>query len=140
VAVGGGEGLRALPPLAPYFGDLANWVAAVTHRFDLHLTISLIIIAICALQSPAAGLSSFLECIWLVVLGGVALLLAAVLADAIDLGLIRSLAAGGQTDLLLATLAPRPVVLWLEPAVLSLGVAGIYNLMKVLDTRIAERS
>jgi hypothetical protein len=45
----------------------------------------------------------------------------------------------GFGDPLLAGLTPRPLALWLEPAVLSLGVAGIYNLMKVLDTRIAEK-
>ena len=28
---------------------------------------------------------------------------------------------------------------WIEPLVLTMGVAGIYNLMKVLDTRIAGK-
>jgi hypothetical protein len=31
-------------------------------------------------------------------------------------------------------------MLWLEPVVLSLGAAGVYNLMKVFDTRVAEKS
>jgi hypothetical protein len=138
--IAGPEGWQALPPLKLQAVPFGVWADALTERFDLHLTISLIIIVICALQSPAAGLSSFVECIWLTLFGGVALTAAAALADAMDAGLIQRLASSGQGDPLLATLAPRPVVLWLEPVMLSLGVAGIYNLMKVLDTRIAERA
>ena len=115
------------------------WASAFRPRVDLHLAISFLILLLCAFQSPAAGLSSFLECTWLVLV--VALLLAgsAFLADAADLSIRHGLALRGITAPLIAVLEPRRVLLWLEPALLSLGVAGIYNLMKVLDTWIAEK-
>jgi hypothetical protein len=143
-ALSGGSGMATLAQLARQAGalhlDVSGWTTALLQRFDLHLAVSLVVIVLCAVQSPAAGLSSFLEGVWLALIAGVLLAAAACLSDAADFGLVRSLVEAGIIDPLAMGVTPRPVMLWLEPAVLSLGVAGVYNLMKVLDTRMAEKS
>lgn len=111
----------------------------LAERSDLHFATSLAIVLVSALQSPAAGLPSFLEGMWLALIALVAVFVSAALADAGDQLLLAKLSAQGIQDGLLTGLMPRASGLWLEPIVLSLGVAGIYNLMKVLDTRIAEK-
>lgn len=108
-------------------------------RVDLHFATSLAIILVSAAQSPAAGLPSFLEGMWLAILALALVLGGSAFADAGDRLLLTRLAASGVNDPLLTALPPRAGGLWLEPVILSLGVAGIYNLMKVLDTRIAEK-
>ncbi len=108
-------------------------------RVDLHFATSLAIIVVSAAQSPAAGLPSFLEGMWLALLALVLVLAASVMADAGDRLMLARLLSSGLRDPLLMALPPRAGGLWLEPVILSLGVAGIYNLMKVLDTRIAEK-
>ncbi len=108
-------------------------------RVDLHFATSLAIIVVSAAQSPAAGLPSFLEGMWLALLAMVLILAASVFADAGDRLLLVRMVNSGLQDPLLMALPPRAGGLWLEPVILSLGVAGIYNLMKVLDTRIAEK-
>jgi hypothetical protein len=118
---------------------LPSWLAATEERFDLHLTTSVLILVMCAWQSPAAGLSSFLECSWLALLGAVLLCVAAGCTDFVDAALTAGLqAAGGRTPD--ALLGLRPAIAWLEPGLLSLGVAGLYNLMKVVDTRFADKA
>ena len=60
-------------------------------------------------------------------------------ADSIDFQLVSSLVGHGVNETALLHLLPRRLVLWLEPVILSCGVACVYNLMKVLDSRVAGR-
>lgn len=104
-----------------------RWSVMQLDRFDLHLATSLAIVVVCALQSPAAGLPGFLELSWLTLVGLCGVLLAAALGDRFDAALAYD-----------ALPTVRAVISWFEPAVLSLGVAGLYNLMRVLDTRFSS--
>lgn len=119
----------------------ATWHLYLTQRFDLHLTASLLIVLACAAQSPAAGLVGFLETVWVTLAAGLLLLVAALGLDALDLALLSARSdAGAGIFGLQFPLGLRDVTLWFEPVILSLGAAGIYNLMKVLDTRIAQKT
>jgi hypothetical protein len=138
-----------LPPLLDLMGGGASadfgawhrsWLVAFARRFDLHLTLSTAVIITCALQSPAAGLTSFFEGVILVLITCSVLIVGAYLADFADWSLLQSLKREDLEAGVLGALRTRPVAVWIEPVILSLGVAGVYNLMKVLDTRIAERS
>ncbi len=118
----------------------AAWASGVTGRFDLHLWTSLAVMVVCALQSPAAGLAGFLELTWLTAMAFLVTLLAALGADALDSALVLTLGKEHLASALMLDMTPRPVVAWFEPALLSLGAAGVYNLMKVLDTRFADKT
>jgi hypothetical protein len=111
------------------------WEDPAWQRVDLHLGLSVGVVLLCAVQSPAAGLSSFLECSWLALLGCILVVLAARTLDGVDAGLVSALAPRTGFPLGL-----RTAVAWCEPVLLSLGAAGVYNLLKVLDTRVAEKT
>lgn len=116
------------------------WANNLTARFDLHLWASLAVIVVCGLQSPAAGLAGFLELSWLTVVALLVSLGAALGADALDAALVLTLGREHLATALMLGTSPRAVVAWFEPALLSLGAAGVYNLMKVLDTRFADKT
>lgn len=124
--------------LPNHFPDL--WTLLALERIDLHLAMSLLVIVVCAWQSPAAGLSGFLEAIWLVLVGFVLIAAAVFILDTLDARLIERLPFQGRRALWTLAFGPREFMLWWEPVLLSLGVAGIYNLMKVFDSRFAEKN
>jgi hypothetical protein len=119
----------------PWLGWSDVWMDPAWQRVDLHLALSLGAVLLCAVQSPAAGLSSFLECTWLALLGCALVFVTARVADGVDAHLLAALGSpfGAQLE-------PRQAVAWCEPVLLSLGAAGVYNLLKVLDTRVAEKT
>lgn len=118
---------------------LVTWLWQQVGLIDLHLAASFLLIGCCAFQSPAAGLPGFLESVWVALGLSVVLAVSAYHSDWIDAAVVLTSANSGAPRSLLSAIEPRQIALWLEPSVLSLGVAGIYNLMKVLDTRIAEK-
>ena len=113
------------------------WWYHLQSTVDGHFLISLVVIVLCAWQSPAAGLPSFFEWTWLTIVTLICLVGASFGADRLDFQVLQSLFAMGDAEPWLLHLQPRGVTLWLEPAVLGFGVSGAYNLMKVLDSRIA---
>lgn len=120
---------------------LPTWHLYLAQRFDLHLTASLLVVFVCAMQSPAAGLAGFLETSWLVLTSGLALLVWALFMDGLDLAMVSQARGPGPGVFgLQFPLGLRDVALWFEPTILTLGAAGIYNLMKVFDTRIAQKT
>jgi len=113
-----------------------SWVLAAISPFDTHLTVSLLVIVICALQSPADGLAGFWDLSWLLLISLIMVFFSAFAADFFDVMMIESLARLNIVDGLISSLKPRAVIVWLEPVILGTGVCGVYNLMKVLDTRV----
>jgi hypothetical protein len=138
------SGATALVPAALSHGAglewYAGWLGDLVKRFDAHLAASLIVMIWCGAQSPAAGLAGFLELTWLLGTALVVVLVAALGADAFDAAVVLTLGKEHLASALMLDLGPRPVMTWFEPAILSLGVAGVYNLMKVLDTRFADKT
>ena len=118
---------------------LEPWSLALWSVLDLHILVSLGVLLLCSLQAPWTGLPSFFEWSWLLLIVMVLLLGAAFIADSGDVRLVHELAARGLRMPALLPLLPRRVLLWLEPTILSCGIACAYNLMKVLDTRISSR-
>ena len=118
------------------YGWTAWWYHLLS-TVDGHFLLSLVVIGLCAWQSPAAGLPSFFEWTWLTIVTLICVVGAAFGADRLDFQVLQSLFALGDAEPWLMHLRPRGITLWLEPAVLGFGVSGAYNLMKVLDSRIA---
>ena len=115
------------------------WLLALLRQLDMHLAVSLGLLLCCAVQAPTWGLPSFFEWSWLLLLAIGLLLWSAFAADSIDFQLVYSLVGHGVSEPTLLHLLPRRLVLWLEPTILSCGVACVYNLMKVLDSRMTGR-
>jgi hypothetical protein len=111
-----------------------NW----QQRLDLHLVLSIVIVVASAVQSPGAGLPSFFEMAWLTIMGSVFLVAAATAADFCDVVVLRQMLASGVAGAPLAALGPRSVLGWIEPVWLTMGAAGVYNLMKVFDSRMTS--
>ena len=131
-------GLLRQPRLPGHFLDL--WILTALERIDLHLAVSLLMLVICAWQSPASGLNGFLEATWVALAGFSLLALAALAFDALDAQLIEHLDLVGRRALWTLAFGTRGFMQWWEPVILTLGVAGAYNLMNVFDTRIAEKN
>src|SRR5690606_13786693 len=68
---------------------LAWWVDQAT-TVDMHLLFSLLVMILCAVQSPADGLNGFFEGTWLIVMGFCFVLGFAWLADFFDEMLVRA--------------------------------------------------
>lgn len=136
------EVLRGLDPRLG--GNLAIWHEAWSwlsfERVDLHYIVSIGVILLCAVQSPTAGLNGFLECAWLALIALFMFAAVALGLDFVDAMVVHELHASHVREILFAGVGARPFLLWLEPVILTLGVAGVYNLMKVFDTRIAEKT
>jgi hypothetical protein len=129
------------PSLAKVPGHFMHlWALLALERMDLHLALSFFVMLTCALQSPAAGLAGFLEATWIALAGCLLVGAFACGLDLLDAQLVEQLPFEGRRMLWTLAFGPRPFMLWLEPVVLSLGAAGVYNLMKVFDTRVAEKS
>jgi hypothetical protein len=122
---------------------LSRWLIWQRDRLDLHYALSLSAVALCAALPPAAGLPAFVENAWAAILTFLLLMVAACGHDLVDWSLVQGLRASADPALALTgdlyRLVPRPVLQWLEPSALGLGAASIYNLIKVLDARLAER-
>ena len=111
--------------------------AAIDVR-DLHLIVSFGIIALCAMQSPAAGLPSFLEAAIMATAAALLTLLGASVADSVDRAWITHVAVASAADVPARATETRSVVLWLDPLILTMGVAGLYNLAMIIDRRRAR--
>lgn len=117
---------------------LSQWLPAVLAPLDAHLLISLVILLFCAAQSPASGLPGYLEESWLLICALVLVAVGAFGADVADAFLWRALRQENSGAAFMAYLPPRPVLVWFEPVILALASGGLYNLLKVFDTRVAE--
>ena len=141
--LGGPQGLQPLLAKDLYTSAAVSpfgpWLLALLRQLDMHLAVSLGLLLCCAVQAPTWGLPSFFEWSWLLLLALCLLMWSAFVADSIDFQLVSSLVGHGVNEPALLHLLPRRLVLWLEPVVLSCGVACVYNLMKVLDSRVAGR-
>jgi hypothetical protein len=95
--------------------------------------VSLGVVLVCAFQSPSDGLVSFYESVWLQIIAGLVLLLAAFVMDILDDSALEVLRA--QKGSYLFHLPSRDFFAWTEPIFITLGVTGVYNLVKVADSR-----
>ncbi|MEZ4741762.1 MAG: hypothetical protein R3B45_04840 [Bdellovibrionota bacterium] len=116
---------------------MSFWFFELIEPFDIFYIISLAVILVCAMQSPADGLLSFFESIWLLIISAVLTLSISFVFDMIDYYLLNrynSLPLVSSVQLL-----SRNFFLWIEPVVLMLGISGGYNLIKVADSRLGYR-
>ena len=109
-------------------------------RVDMHLIVSFFITALCTVQHPRAGLAGFFELSTMALFLCIGVAVVCTFTDAAEYRWAtdhyRIL---GQKPIE-AVYGIRAWMQWLEPLILTMGVVGFYNLMKVLDTRISGKT
>ncbi len=108
------------------------WIQIQFESIDIHLIASLLILVLCLFQPPSAGFPGFSELCWMVVFGALGLYIFAFLGDLFDEASLQwmRLYWPEMADL---TWKARVPLDWLEPVILSLAIAGIYNLLAAID-------
>ncbi len=117
---------------------IKSWAGAGRLYWDTHYTLSFVVLLVCGFISPARGLPAYWETVWLMLIALLGLATFCLLGDMLDSLVAAALFPSPQTlsqVLGVRTLPPREFFAWVEPCVLSLSVAGIYNLIEVLDSR-----
>jgi hypothetical protein len=117
---------------------MKNWLEAGRLYWDTHYTLSFVVLLVCGFISPARGLPAYWETVWLMLIALIGLATFCLLGDLLDSLVVAAFLPSSQTlsqVLGIRTLLPREFFSWMEPCVLSLSVAGIYNLIEVLDSR-----
>ena len=117
---------------------IKGWMEAGRLYWDTHYTLSFVVLLVCGFISPARGLPAYWETVWLMLIALLGLGILCLLGDILDALLVAAFFSSHQTPsqvLGVRTLLPREFFSWVEPCVLSLAVAGIYNLIEVLDSR-----
>ncbi len=108
-------------------------------RVDMHLILSFFITAICTVQHPRAGLAGFFELSTMALFLCMGVALFGTFTDAAEYRwAIDHYKIIGRKPIE-AVYGIRAWMQWLEPLILTMGVVGFYNLMKVLDTRISGK-
>ncbi len=109
-------------------------------RVDMHLILSFFVMALCTVQHPRAGLAGFFELATMALFLCIGVAVFSTFTDAAEYRWAtdhyRIL---GQKPIE-AVYGIRAWMQWLEPLILTMGVVGFYNLMKVLDTRISGKT
>ena len=115
-----------------FFSWISQWLRLQGEAFDTHLIISTLVVLVCLAQSPSRSAPGFVEVCWIVVFGSIGVLLMALASDMYDHSVLahlkRSVPAAVDVPW-----KPRMVMVWLEPVILSLGLAGIYHLFQPLE-------
>ncbi len=108
-------------------------------RFDMHLIYSIFITALCTVQHPRAGLAGFFELSTMALFLCIGVAIFSTFTDAAEYrwAVDHYKIIGNKP--IEAVYGIRAWMQWLEPLILTMGVVGFYNLMKVLDTRISGK-
>lgn len=115
----------------PDWGTLASWFGMLWQPMDLDLICAGVLIALGALSSRSRGVPGFPDVCWGVIVLFVLVAIGGLILDLTDTMYIKELGA-------LFVWAPNPrgpqILYWFEPLLLSLGVVGILNVVKVVDS------
>jgi hypothetical protein len=117
---------------------ISLWVMGVMDPLDIHCFISFAVLFVCAVQSPTDGLFSFLESTWMLIITLLCLLFFAFTFDMVDYRLIEHFKKIVEDPGVDVRIPVRQVFFWCEPALLTIGISGVYNLIKVADSRLTE--
>jgi hypothetical protein len=109
-------------------------------RVDMHLIVSFFIMVLCAVQQPRTGLPGFFELAVLLTLLITGVAVSGILTDIAEYRWAVDHYKLGSAKPLDAVYGIRTWLQWVEPLILTMGVVGFYNLMKVLDTRFTGKS
>lgn len=122
-----------------YLNWFPFWIKATAQWIDFHLGLSLVIILFSACLSPPLTTEGFFETTWFFIILCITLTLTTSIAEYLDY--VQYFASFPNADSLsihefVSTSLTRPFMLWVEPIALSLGIAGIYNLVIAIHTRL----
>ncbi len=117
---------------------VVNWLDALRAPLDLHFGASLALIVLALFQSPARGLHGFFETVWVVTAGMLLLIAATFVLDVIDARVLAEIEGDARGWSIYGWSRAPHVFTWIEPIVLSLGLVGLYNLLKIADARFVQ--
>lgn len=112
-----------------------EWIL-LGHPLDLHFVISLVVIILCAIQPPSEGILCFFEVAWILL---ISLLLTTVIGLALDYYDWQRLVDSGllaPNDNPVRWLRGIHLLVWLEPAIIGFAIAGMFNLLKIIDINL----
>lgn len=112
-------------------GWLWHWALDALSFFDIQYGLSLLVVIFCGFQSPAKGLMNFLEAIWVFVAGTFVFVFFALVLDAMDRVALEGIAHFKYINYLKLYDEFRETFSVIEPTLLMLGVASVYQLLKI---------
>ena len=124
---------RATPPADWWRG----WLASALRLVDLDVCVTLGVLGTAAFLPPTRGLPSFWELVWVVATAAVLIGTGVLLVDSVAVGPVADWVSISAYPLVSLSRSSR-MLLWLEPALLSLGLVGIFNLGKIANSYLAE--
>jgi len=107
------------------------WASTFLSPFDLHLTLSFIVVVICCCILPAAGLGSLFENCWLLILSIILVIICTFIFDGYDLLILNRLSPGTIGWGSMVWMRANHIILWFEPIILAVAVIGVYHLLLV---------
>lgn len=111
-----------------------GWFEELTRPLDMHLYLSLAALLVAAAQRLGTGLSGFSEASWLALIALTFLIGVGVWLDAGDMMVVST-----GVGRIPAVIAVRPVFLWFQPIILTMGIVAALHLLRVSDLRLAPR-
>ncbi len=115
-----------------------NWFDALRTPADLHFVASLVVLLPGMLQNPTRGLHDFFEAAWLLIVSLLFLLVGAFVLDLVDARVLVEIEGEARGWSIYGWSRAPHIVAWVEPVVLSLGLAGLYNLLKIADAQFVQ--
>lgn len=117
---------------------VSNWLEALRAPIDLHFAASLVVVFLALFQSPSRGLHGFFETSWVLVTGLSFLVVATFIVDVVDARVLIEIEGEARGWSIYGWSRAPHVFTWIEPTVLSLGLVGVYNLLKIADSRFVQ--
>ncbi|MBF0440610.1 MAG: hypothetical protein HQK54_01775 [Oligoflexales bacterium] len=118
---------------------ITEWFALWRGPVDTDIILSLLIIVLCAVQSPSSGLTSFWEFAWFILLSIVFMTIGAFVMDIIDASYYMKQSTFYTNSYFLIHWGRSSLIfLWMEPVILSAGILGLFNLFKAVDSRLLK--
>ncbi len=118
-------------------GQWSNvWLGAI----DLDLALALGLLVSLTLQKPGEGLRGFWECNWVLLAGVVVVSACAFFLDRADFAILQSRQDPSWGEFLMGWGRAGRVLLWFEPALLTLGFVGVLQVGYLLRRRMAGES
>jgi hypothetical protein len=117
-----------------------QWVGHNINTIDLYYGLSLVIVLFCGIQSPADGLLSFLEAAWLLAIGCCLCFVSCLFLDYVEWNLLFHNLPSLDHARDLSQLLVRSPARWIEAGLLTFGICGVYNLIKVIDSRLGQKN
>lgn len=131
------NGLAMSPRHLSWLQAAGQWSNIWLRAIDLDLALALGLLVLLTLQKPGAGLRGFWECNWLLLTAVVIVSACSFMLDRADFVLLQNRHAISWGEFLWGWGRASRVLLWFEPALLTLGFIGILQVGYLLRRRLS---